>query len=38
MKVVVTSEGARPFFDLKDVPSDLLATEVLRRLLSGEGE
>ena len=38
MKVVDTPEGARPFFDIKDVPNDLLAAEVQRRLLSGTGE
>ncbi len=38
IKVVDSPEGARPmFFDLKDVPNDLLAAEVQRRLLSGTG-
>ncbi|MCA8008631.1 helix-turn-helix domain-containing protein [Burkholderia cenocepacia] len=38
MKVVDTPEGARPFFNLKDVPNDLLAAEVQRRLLAGKSE
>jgi ribosome-binding protein aMBF1 (putative translation factor) len=38
MKVVDTQEGARPFFDLKDIPNDLLAAEVQRRLLAGVSE
>lgn len=35
MKVVDLPEGARPFFDLKDVPNDLLTAELQRRRLSG---
>lgn len=38
MKVVDTPEGARPFFDLKDIPNDLFAAEVQRRLLSEADE
>lgn len=39
MKVVDTTDGARPFFlNLADVPNDLLAAEVQRRLVSGMSE
>jgi hypothetical protein len=37
-KIVDFPEGARSFFDLKDVPDDLLTAEVRRRPISGTSE